>query len=93
MALLLSLAAVLLAVPDPTAPGSVVVLGAAVTVLLAAVVLHLGRGVGLPAHKHMTSGPVADERCRRGEFRRQSSPDTPGRPQRARAPGNGPRPA
>lgn len=38
------------------------------------------------------SGPSSDERCLRGSFRRQTNPDTDGRP-RPRAPGSGLRPA
>ncbi|SDP33601.1 hypothetical protein SAMN05660199_03651 [Klenkia soli] len=49
--------------------------------LLAALVLGARRGTGIDAR---SAGPVhtprRDERCRRGSFRRQSHPRTPGRP-------------
>jgi hypothetical protein len=47
--------------------------------------LILGRAA-LPSTVASSAGPVADTRCLRGAFRRQTSPDTPGRP-RPRAPG------
>ena len=64
---------------------SVVILG--VVAIVAALALYT---VGFDAvlRTAPTTGPSSDERCLRGSFRRQSSPDAPGRPQ-PRAPGNG----
>ncbi|MGU3437394.1 DUF6412 domain-containing protein [Actinomycetes bacterium M1A6_2h] len=72
--------------------GSVSLLGAvAVVALVAALVIHTA-GHSLSILFAPNAGPASDERCLRGSFRRQSSPDAPGRPQ-PRAPGTGLRPA
>ncbi|PBC51554.1 DUF6412 domain-containing protein [Rhodococcus sp. ACPA1] len=67
------------------APAAVV--GAAVAVvLLLAVAGHTSRS---PLHliTEPESGQPREEQRLRGAFRRQSAPDTPGRPRRPRAPG------
>lgn len=69
-----------------------VAVGASVALLLvSAITLHRTRDVLVLVVVGHT-GPASDERCLRGSFRRQSNPDTDGRP-RPRAPGNGLRPA
>lgn len=77
----------MIAAPVPVdTQGSLLLFGAALSVLLStAFTLHRDL---LPSFVLSTVGPAADERCRRGVFRRQSNPDTPGRP-RPRAPGHG----
>ncbi|MGY4098219.1 DUF6412 domain-containing protein [Nocardia sp. R16R-3T] len=69
------------------AEGPTAVVGAAVAlVLLLALTGHRLRSpLHLPTESE--SGPQRDERRLRGAFRRQSAPDTPGRPRRPRAPG------
>ncbi|OUS97346.1 DUF6412 domain-containing protein [Rhodococcus sp. NCIMB 12038] len=64
-----------------------VVVGAAVAVLLLLEVA--GHGSRSPLHliTEPESGPPREEQRLRGAFRRQSAPDTPGRPRRPRAPG------
>ncbi|MGH3438143.1 MAG: DUF6412 domain-containing protein [Sciscionella sp.] len=92
VAVVLSLATILLATGAPTPHGNVAVLGLAVAaMLLSALVLRAGSDHRDSASGVTVLGPARDERCLRGAFRRQSSPDTPGRPCRARAPGRGPR--
>ena len=73
--------------------GHVAVASLAVVLLASTLVLRGHRDHLASADFGAACGLAEDERCRRGAFRRQSSPDTPGRPQRPRAPGNGPRPA
>ncbi|WP_188544092.1 DUF6412 domain-containing protein [Rhodococcoides trifolii] len=71
---------------------SVGIVGAvAVAALVAALAFHVA-GQERSALFAPTTGPASDERCLHGSFRRQSSPDAPGRPQ-PRAPGTGLRPA
>ena len=84
---LVLLTSALLALPAPTSPASVATLGAALAVtLLAAAALHSGAAHLLPATWAVSpDAPAADERCRRGAFRRQTSPDARGRT-RPRAP-------
>ncbi|MGF7120449.1 DUF6412 domain-containing protein [Rhodococcus sp. AG1013] len=67
--------------------GPAAVVGATVAVLLLLAVA--GQSV-LPRLHSLTesaSGPPREEQRLRGAFRRQSAPDTPGRPRRPRAPG------
>ncbi|MGQ4599369.1 DUF6412 domain-containing protein [Nocardia sp. R6R-6] len=82
VAVLTLVVAVSLHVDGPTA-----VVGAAVAlVLLLAITGHSARPlVFLPTDS--ATGPRRDEQRLRGAFRRQSAPDTPGRPRRPRAPG------
>ncbi|MGH3983938.1 MAG: DUF6412 domain-containing protein [Pseudonocardiaceae bacterium] len=71
-------------------PGDVAVLGTAIAALLiSAWALRLGRDRVALAAIANADGPTGDERCLRGSFRRQSNPDTPGRPRRPRAPDTG----
>ncbi|WP_051407219.1 DUF6412 domain-containing protein [Nocardia sp. CNY236] len=80
--------AVLTLVVTVSAPvdGPTMVVGAAIAlVLLLAIAGHSARSrAGLPADG--AAGPRREEKLLRGAFRRQSAPDTPGRP-RPRAPG------
>ncbi|MEU2033810.1 DUF6412 domain-containing protein [Nocardia amamiensis] len=72
-----------------SADGPTSVVGAAVAlVLLLAVTGHWARSPLCPPGQSAT-GPQRDEQRLRGAFRRQSAPDTPGRP-RPRAPGRVP---
>jgi hypothetical protein len=94
MFVLLSFVLLVLARPEVFDHGHVVVAGATVVVLLASALALSGRGgLRLPPRLTSTRGPDREERCRRGAFRRHSSPDTPGRPGRPRAPGAELRPA
>jgi hypothetical protein len=64
-----------------------VAVGASVALLLvSAIALHRMRDVLVLVVVGHT-GPASDERCLRGSFRRQTNPDTDGRP-RPRAPGS-----
>lgn len=90
VAVVLTLALAVTTVLGADTSGAVgVTLGA---LLLAAVVAWCAGDRPVPARVCTTAGPVGQERCLRGSFRPQSSPDAPGRP-RPRAPGNGRRPA
>lgn len=63
---------------------------AAVGAAVAIVLLAVAGGDSLPRLHSLTSsaiGPPREERRLRGAFRRQSAPNTPGRPRQARAPG------
>ena len=93
VAAVLSLVLVLLAAPAVASPVDLAALGAAVAVLLVAVAVLPGPDLRVLATVQSGDhGAGDDERHLRGAFRRQSSPDTPGRP-RPRAPGTGPPPA
>ncbi|MGW5384135.1 DUF6412 domain-containing protein [Nocardia sp. NPDC003963] len=69
-------------------PTAVVGAAVAVAVLLGLAEHGLRSGVRRPARS--ATGPAHDERRLRGAFRRQSAPDTPGRPRLPRAPGQVP---
>lgn len=79
----LSLAAALFLSADSTSSGeSLTGVTAAVVAALLVSVLHRTRLLA-QASSHRTpsvAAPSADERCRRGAFRRQSQADAPGRP-------------
>ncbi|MGH3321154.1 MAG: DUF6412 domain-containing protein [Streptosporangiaceae bacterium] len=92
LAALLSLAVAVLVVDVPMTSGNAALLGVVLAVVLVATALHVCRGRTAGTLVVAVSRPEADERCLRGAFRRQSRPDTPGRP-RPRAPGRDPRPA
>lgn len=66
-------------------PHAAVGAAVAIVVLLA----FAGRGSAAPGNARAIagSGPPDEEKRLRGAFRRQSFPDTPGRPRRPRAPG------
>lgn len=91
--MLLSIALVLLTVPDLGVQGHVAMVGLAVVVLLASVLALRGRDVRSMLSQAGSAQGSADEQCLRGAFRRLSSPDTPGRLGRPRAPGQDRRPA
>ena len=79
LALVLSTLLVLLPVHGSTS--SITVLSSAVALALATALLSRapgGRRTPLRADVS-PDAPAPDERCRRGSFRRQSSPDAPGR--------------
>jgi hypothetical protein len=86
-AVLSSLLTALLVTLPVDGPGSVGALGAALALALAAGLLSPARRMALLATGSTRSpdAPRPDERCRRGVFRRQTSPDAPGRV-RPRAP-------
>ena len=86
-AALLTLLLVLFAAPVLSGPPDLAALGVGLVVLVAAALLH-GTGVVPLARTAGHRGPDGDERQLRGAFRRQTSPDTAGRP-RPRAPGTG----
>ena len=75
------LSALLTALPLPDQAGSVTALSTALAVALAAGLLSRGCRADARALRVDVSpdAPAPDERCRRGSFRRQSSPDAPGR--------------
>lgn len=81
--LLLALLAstLLLVLPVHGSTGSVTALSTALALALAARLLSRAPLAGRAAVRVDVSpdAPAADERCRRGSFRRQSSPDAPGR--------------
>lgn len=78
----------LLTVPDFAVQGHVAVVSVTVLVLLASVFVLTGRHERLILHGIASDDePSDDERCLRGSFRRMTSPDTPGRLGRPRAPG------
>ncbi|WP_219912808.1 MULTISPECIES: DUF6412 domain-containing protein [unclassified Rhodococcus (in: high G+C Gram-positive bacteria)] len=83
--LLISTIAMLIA-PAFAPNGPATAIGATVTVL--ALLAIAGRSAIEPLCLLFapSTGPARDEQRRRGSFRRQSSPDTPGKPQ-PRAPG------
>lgn len=89
-AALLTLLLVLFAAPALSVPPDFTALGMALVVLVAAALLW-GARVVTPARTAGHRGLDGDERQLRGAFRRQTSPDTAGRP-RPRAPGTGLRP-
>ncbi|MDI9898986.1 DUF6412 domain-containing protein [Rhodococcus sp. IEGM 1409] len=78
----------LLAVPPLGSSGSAAVLGTAIAVFVVAALATSAKYELLQLCAVSATGPSDDERCLRGAFRRQSSPDAPGRPQ-PRAPGIG----
>lgn len=78
----------LLAVPPLGSSGSAAVLGTAIAVFVVAALATSSKYELLQLCAVSATGPSDDERCLRGAFRRQSSPDAPGRPQ-PRAPGIG----
>lgn len=78
----------LLAVPPLGSSGSAAVLGTAIAVFVVAALATSSKYELLQLRAVAATGPSDDERCLRGAFRRQSSPDAPGRPQ-PRAPGIG----
>jgi hypothetical protein len=82
-----SLLTALVATLPVDGPGSVGALGAALALALAAGLLSPARRMPLLAAGSTRSpdAPGPDERCRGGVFRRQTSPDAPGRV-RPRAP-------
>ncbi|MEU4316398.1 DUF6412 domain-containing protein [Nocardia sp. NPDC024068] len=67
--------------------GSATAVGAAVAVLV--VIAFAGRQAAVRLRSLITAsaGPPREEKRLRGAFRRQSAPDTPGRPRLPRAPG------
>ncbi|WP_245649855.1 DUF6412 domain-containing protein [Nocardia shimofusensis] len=69
---------------------STTALGAAVAIVV--VLAFAGRGAVAHGYAPTTTagGPPSEEKRLRGAFRRQSFPDTPGRPRRPRAPGRAP---
>jgi hypothetical protein len=81
-ALLALVITAMLAVHSPAA-----ILGAAVAALL--LLAASGRGSRSPLRlpSEPSHGPRHEERRLRGAFRRQSAPDSPGRPRQPRAPG------
>lgn len=85
LALITTLAALLVLPVD--GPGSVTALGTAAALALATGLLLRAPRTVLPVPRAVRApgAPAEDERCRRGSFRRQTSPDAPGRP-RPRAP-------
>jgi hypothetical protein len=95
VAAVLSLAFLLLAVPDLALQGHAAVVSATVAVLLASVLVLHGRRdrLILASPVASTRGPDEEERCLHGAFRRMTSPNTPGRLGRPRAPGQEFRPA
>ncbi|MGW0183267.1 DUF6412 domain-containing protein [Nocardia sp. NPDC003345] len=64
--------------------------GAAVTVLVVLAFAARRAAVRLRAGIATAAGPPREDRRLRGAFRRQSAPDTPGRPRLPRAPGRVP---
>ncbi|MDI9914977.1 hypothetical protein B2J88_00255 [Rhodococcus sp. SRB_17] len=78
----------LLAAPPLSSSGSAAVLGTAIAVFVVAALSASPMYEALQLRAVSSQGPSGDERCLRGAFRRQSSPDAPGRPQ-PRAPGIG----
>ncbi|WP_092806463.1 DUF6412 domain-containing protein [Rhodococcus globerulus] len=78
----------MLATPPLGSSGSAAVVGTAIAVFVVAALATSPRSELLQLFARSSSGPARDERCLRGSFRRQSSPDAPGRPQ-PRAPGIG----
>jgi hypothetical protein len=83
-ALLTALVA-LVALPGTVDQVGMVMAAALVALALMSLTLRHARAAA-PLFTASSSGPASDTRCLRGSFRRQSSPDTPGRP-RPRAPG------
>ncbi|KAA0019457.1 DUF6412 domain-containing protein [Antrihabitans cavernicola] len=83
-ALLPALAFLLAPISDGNVAATAI--GAAVALLVVAVVVTHGSRRELLALFTSSTGPEHSERCLRGAFRRQSSPDAPGRPL-PRAPG------
>ncbi|AOW92265.1 hypothetical protein BFN03_04845 [Rhodococcus sp. WMMA185] len=73
-----------------TSNGPTVAVGAAVAILLLLAVTGSESRSPLYLLTASVSGPHGEERRLRGAFRRQSAPDTPGRPRRPRAPGQVP---
>jgi hypothetical protein len=74
--------ALVLAALDTSSSGSLATVTAAVAAALLVSMLHRTRLLAR-ASAHRTpsvAAPSADERCRRGSFRRQSQADAPGRP-------------
>ncbi|WP_092667845.1 DUF6412 domain-containing protein [Rhodococcus maanshanensis] len=67
--------------------GPTAVVGAAIAIVLLLAVAGQGSLSQLRSLTEPTTGPSRDEQRLRGAFRRQSAPDTPGRPRRPRAPG------
>ncbi|NUP29139.1 MAG: hypothetical protein HOQ36_15380 [Nocardia sp.] len=70
--------------------GPTAVVGAAVAVAVLLGLADHGLCHGLHGPLESGTGPARDERRLRGAFRRQSAPDTPGRPRLPRAPGQVP---
>lgn len=70
--------------------GPTAVVGAAVAVAVLLGLADHGLRSGLHRPAESATGPSRDERRLRGAFRRQSAPDTPGRPRLPRAPGQVP---
>ncbi|MEV0045612.1 DUF6412 domain-containing protein [Nocardia rhamnosiphila] len=70
--------------------GPATAVGAAVAVAVVIVVACRVSVSQLPALTATAGGPPREEKRLRGAFRRQSAPDTPGRPRRPRAPGQAP---
>ncbi|MFD4294549.1 DUF6412 domain-containing protein [Rhodococcus sp. NPDC058532] len=70
-----------------TMAGPTTVVGAAVAIILLLAIAGQGSLSRLRSLTEPTAGPPRDEQRLRGAFRRQSAPDTPGRPRQPRAPG------
>ncbi|MGW0005438.1 DUF6412 domain-containing protein [Nocardia grenadensis] len=70
--------------------GPTTAVGAAVAVTVIIAIAGQGSISQLPAPTAAAVGPPREEKRLRGAFRRQSAPDTPGRPRRPRAPGQVP---
>ncbi|WP_328391580.1 DUF6412 domain-containing protein [Nocardia sp. NBC_00416] len=67
--------------------GPTAVVGAAVAITILLGLAEQGGRSGLRPPAESATGPSHEERRLRGAFRRQSAPDTPGRPRLPRAPG------
>ncbi|QBJ94638.1 hypothetical protein ERC79_00630 [Rhodococcus sp. ABRD24] len=67
--------------------GPAAVVGATVAIVLLLAVAGQSSLSQLHPRTEPASGPPEEEQRLRGAFRRQSAPDTPGRPRRPRAPG------
>lgn len=80
-AVLSSLLTALLALVPVDGPGPAGAIAAALALALAAGLLGRAHRTGLllPGASRSPDAPRPDERCRRGVFRRQTSPDAPGR--------------
>ncbi|MGW3281146.1 DUF6412 domain-containing protein [Nocardia rhamnosiphila] len=70
--------------------GPATAVGAAVAVAVIIAIAGQGSISQLHAPTATAVGPPREEKRLRGAFRRQSAPDTPGRPRRPRAPGQVP---
>ncbi|WP_306363637.1 DUF6412 domain-containing protein [Nocardia sp. CC227C] len=67
--------------------GTAAVVGAGIAIAVVLSAVACGSRIGLSSRAVRFPGEIGVDRHRRGAFRRQSAPDTPGRPRRPRAPG------